>query len=97
MTKQQIVTIVMCGMLRVNVFHYYINKNEKICKVKHVQGIMLAHLNQINDAQLFKKIKHKVQNNYMQWIKYIFEGTIMSMNEKEKGYHYTEKYNKGGI
>ena len=28
-----------------NVFHYYINKRKGIYKVKHVQGIMLAHVN----------------------------------------------------
>ena len=37
-----------------NVLHYYINKR-KICRAKHVQGIMLAHLNLNNDAKLFKE------------------------------------------
>ena len=35
----------------------------KICKVKHVQGITLAHLNKNDDAQLFKEnenIKHNI-------------------------------------
>ena len=27
-----------------NVFHYYVKKKEKICKMKHVQGITLTHL-----------------------------------------------------
>ena len=27
-----------------NVFHYYINKRKRICKVKHVQGITLTCL-----------------------------------------------------
>ena len=27
-----------------NIFHYYINKRKRICKVKHVQGITLTHL-----------------------------------------------------
>ena len=30
----------------------------------------------------------------MQWIKYILNGRIIAMNEKEKRYDYTEKYNK---
>ena len=28
-----------------NVFHYYMKKRKRISKIKHVQGIMLTHLN----------------------------------------------------
>ena len=31
-----------------------------------------------------KRIKHKAQYNYMQWIKYILKGRIMLKNEKGK-------------
>ena len=36
-----------------NVFHYYINKRKEICKIKHVQGIMLTHINQSRNLRYF--------------------------------------------
>ena len=33
----------------------------------------------------------------MQWIKYILHGRNISMNENDKRYDYTEKYNKNEL
>ena len=39
-------------------------KWEKICKVKHVQGIMFTHLKS-NDAQLYKENKNMNNNMFI--------------------------------